>query len=137
MKFLKGDGKIVQQRKKKPVAPYMAVGLSTVVHGISQRSQIARNLSIIEEAIHASVSIVNINMPVKVVALAEGSLTGFTDEIFDLPHVVAARELFIDIPGEETERLGKLAKQYGIYIYDTDYIIILVFVNRKTRKTGF
>ena len=107
---------MIQQRKRKPVAPYMAIGLSTVVYGISQRSQITKNLSTIEEAVHASVSTVNINMPVKVVALAEGSLTGFTDEIFDLPHVVAARELFIDIPGEETERLGKLAKQYETYI---------------------
>jgi len=48
-------------------------------------------------------------MPVKLIALAEGALTGFTDEIFDIPHVTAARELFIDIPGEESERLAELA----------------------------
>ena len=59
---------------------------------------------------------VNINMPVKIIALAEGALTGFTDEIFDLPHVLAARELFIDIPGEETAWLGRLAKLYNTYI---------------------
>jgi len=71
-----------------PVAPYMAVGLSTVVHGIAERKHIERNLAIIEDAIHAAVSII-INMPVKLIALAEGALTGFTDEIFDIPHVPA------------------------------------------------
>jgi predicted amidohydrolase len=59
---------------------------------------------------------VNINMPVKLIALAEGAMTGFTDEAFDLPHTLAARELFIDIPGEETEFLGRLAKLYDTYI---------------------
>jgi predicted amidohydrolase len=94
----------------------MAVGLSTVVRGISQRSEIARNLDVIEDAIHAAVSIIGINMPVRLIALAEGALTGFTDEIFDIPHTVAARDLFIDLPGPETQRLGALAKQYDTYI---------------------
>jgi len=99
-----------------PIAPYMAVGLSTVVRGISKRSEIARNLDVIEDAIHAAVSIIGINMPVRLIALAEGALTGFTDEIFDIPHTVAARDLFIDLPGPETQRLGALAKQYDTYI---------------------
>lgn len=101
---------------RRPVAPYMAVGLSTVVYGVAKRSHIKENLKTIEDAIHAAVSMVNINMPVKIIALAEGALTGFTDEALDLPHVVAARELFIDIPGEETEFLGRLAKLYDTYI---------------------
>jgi predicted amidohydrolase len=87
-----------------------------VVRGISQRSEIARNLDVIEDAIHAAVSIIGINMPVRLIALAEGALTGFTDEIFDIPHTVAARDLFIDLPGPETQRLGALAKQYDTYI---------------------
>ncbi|MGO4840344.1 hypothetical protein AB4144_49670, partial [Rhizobiaceae sp. 2RAB30] len=72
---------------RRPVAPYLAVGLSTIVTGIAARSHIRRNLETIEEAIHAAVSICGINMPVKLIALAEGALTGFTDEIFDVPHV--------------------------------------------------
>ena len=99
-----------------PVASYMAVGLSTVVYGISSRKDITRNLEIIEDGIHAAMSVVSINMPVKLVALAEGALTGFTDEAFDLPHRLAAKELFIEIPGEETERLAKLARHYETYI---------------------
>lgn len=104
------------ENAKKPVAPYMAVGLSTVVYGVAERKHIKVNLQTIEDNIHAAVSMVNINMPVKLIALAEGALTGFTDEAFDLPHTLAASELFIDIPGEETEWLGRLAKLYNTYI---------------------
>ncbi|WP_337251462.1 nitrilase-related carbon-nitrogen hydrolase, partial [Mycobacteroides chelonae] len=102
--------------QRTPVAPYMAVGLSTIVHGIGRRDDIARNLDNIEETIHAAVSIVGINLPVKLVALAEGALTGFTDEVFNLPHIRSARELFIDIPGPETDRLAALARTYETYI---------------------
>jgi predicted amidohydrolase len=101
---------------RKPVAPYMAVGLSTIVYGVAERKHIKVNLDIIEDNIHAAMSMVNINMPVKLIALAEGALTGFTDEAFDLPHTLAARELFIDIPGPETDRLAGLAKMYDTYI---------------------
>jgi beta-ureidopropionase len=99
-----------------PIAPYLAVGLSTVVRNIERRSQIQANLDVIEDTVHAAVSTVSINMPVKLVALAEGALTGFGDEAFDVPHVKAAREMFIDIPGPETDRLGELAKQHGVYL---------------------
>lgn len=99
------------------IPPYLAIGLSTVAYGIAERKHIKRNLCIIEDAFHAAMSMANINMPVKIVCLAEGALTGFTDEIFDVPHVTAANEMFIDLPGEETEFLGRLAKQYNTYIF--------------------
>ena len=50
-----------------PIAPYYAIGLSTVVYGTSKRDHISRNLETIVDAIHASVSTVNINLPVKLV----------------------------------------------------------------------
>src|SRR5690349_8148404 len=95
----------VPARPRRPIAPYLAVGLSTVVYGVGERKHIRRNLQTIEDGIHAAMGVININMPIRIVALAEGALTGFTDEAFDIPHVTAARELFIDIPGEETEHL--------------------------------
>ena len=107
---------MTNDKRANPVAPYLAVGLSTVVYGVAERRHIKKNLATIEDNIHAAVSIVNINMPVKLIALAEGALTGFTDEAFDLEHTRAARELFIDIPGNETEFLGRLAKLYETYI---------------------
>ena len=111
-----GARKKPEAKKRAPVAPYMAIALSTVVHGIGSRKDIPRNLDTIEDGIHAMMSMVNVNMPVKIIALAEGALTGFTDEAFDLPHKTAAKDLFIDVPGEETERLGKLAKHYKTYL---------------------
>lgn len=98
------------------IAPYMTIGLSTIATGVAERKHIKHNLETIEETIHAAISIISINAPVRVVALAEGALTGFTDEIFDVPHVTAAREMFIDLPGEETEALGRLARHYDTYI---------------------
>jgi beta-ureidopropionase len=99
-----------------PVAPCMAVGLSTIVYGIAERKHIAANLETIENTFDAAMSTVDINMPVKLVALAEGALTGFTDEVFDLPHKLAADELFIEVPGPETDRLAALAKRYKTYV---------------------
>lgn len=99
-----------------PVAPYLALGLSTIVYGISCRSDIKRNLNNIENMIRGSISTCNINMPVKIVSLPEGALTGFTDEVFDLPHKLCANEFFIDIPGPETQRLSNLAKEFETYI---------------------
>lgn len=116
MKEAHSRGDDCADEARSPVAPYMAVGLSTIVHGVGQRKHIERNLRIIEEGIHAAVSVIGINLPVKLIALAEGSLTGFTDEVFDVPHVTAAREFFIDVPGPETERLAELARQYRTYI---------------------
>ena len=100
----------------RPLAPYMCIAISPVAYNISRRADIKRNLDNIEQMIDASVGIADINMPVKLIALPEGALTGFTDEIFDLPHVMCAQELFIEIPGPETERLGKIAQKYRTYI---------------------
>ncbi|MDX6538346.1 MAG: hypothetical protein QOD37_2687, partial [Gaiellales bacterium] len=36
--------------ERAPVAPYMAVGLSTIVHGVAERRHIQRNLDIVEDA---------------------------------------------------------------------------------------
>jgi len=101
---------------KKPVAPYQCVAISPVAYNISKRSDIARNLDNIEMMIDAAIGISDINMPVKMVALPEGALTGFGDEAFDLDHVLCANELFIEVPGPESERLGAIARRYKTYI---------------------
>ncbi|HQO79210.1 MAG TPA: nitrilase-related carbon-nitrogen hydrolase, partial [Thermodesulfobacteriota bacterium] len=105
-----------KKKTSSPVAPYLALGLSTTCRGISKRSDIKRNLRHIENMVHGAMFVVSINMPVKIIALPEGAISGFTDEAFDMPHVTAARELYIDIPGEETDILGNIAKHYNTYI---------------------
>ncbi|HEY3208773.1 MAG TPA: hypothetical protein VGL18_03140, partial [Actinomycetota bacterium] len=63
-----------EETSRRPVAPYLAVGLSTVVHGVGSRKDIEQNLDIVEDAIHAAMGIISINMPVKLIAFAEGAL---------------------------------------------------------------
>ena len=46
----------------------------------------------------------------RLIAIPEGALQGFNDEVLDLDHAPFAREGAIDIPGEETEILGQLAR---------------------------
>src|ERR1700761_697212 len=67
-----GKWRTVSRRTREHVAPYMAVGISTVVHGIGSRRDIERNLRIVEDGIHAAVSIIGINMPGRLMALAQG-----------------------------------------------------------------
>src|ERR687885_288188 len=98
------------------VPPYLAVGLSTTVRGISRRADCWVNLRHLANMIRGAFYTCSINHPIKLVALPEGAISGFTDEAFDVDHVVAARELFIDIPGEETAFLGELARQFDTYI---------------------
>jgi len=38
----------MSEKKREPIAPYMAVGLSTVVYGIAQRKHIKYNLKTVE-----------------------------------------------------------------------------------------
>ncbi|MFC1938247.1 nitrilase-related carbon-nitrogen hydrolase [Chloroflexota bacterium] len=102
--------------KRKAIAPYAAIGLCTTKQGISKRSDCMVNLKNIRNNINAAMFIASTYFPVKIIALAEGAIQGFTDEAFDINHVTFARELAIDIPGEETDFLGELAKQNQTYI---------------------
>src|SRR5919199_1041987 len=81
------------------VAPYTAVGLVTTVWGIRHRSEIRRNLDHISHVIAAASWLSSLDLPVRLVAIPEGALQGFTDEVFDLDHATYARESAIDVPG--------------------------------------
>jgi len=100
----------------KPIAPFQCIAISPITCNISKRSDIKRNLDNLETLIDAAIGISDINMPVKLVALPEGALTGFGDEAFDLDHVLCAKEMFIEVPGQESERLGQIAKRYQTYL---------------------
>jgi predicted amidohydrolase len=97
-------------------APYTAVGLIPTVRGVRKRAEIARNLDHISHLIAAASWLSSLDLPVRLVAIPEGALQGFTDEVFDLDHVTYARECAIDVPGEETRFLGDLAKHWNVYI---------------------
>ena len=82
--------------------PYTAVGLIPTVRGVRKRAEIQRNLDHIAHLIAAASWLSSLDLPVRLVAIPEGALQGFNDEVFDLDHVTYARECAIDIPGPET-----------------------------------
>src|SRR3974377_2596024 len=98
------------------VAPYTAVGLIPSVRGVRRRAESERNLEHIAHLIAAPSGLSSLDLPVRLVAVPEGALQGFTDEVFDLDHATYARESAIDVPGTETRFLGDLAKHWNIFI---------------------
>lgn len=98
------------------IKPYTAVGLIPTVRGIRTRADIGRNLEHLSHLVKAASWLSSLDLPVRLIAFPEGALQGFNDEVLDLDHVDFARECAIDIPGPETEALGKLARQYDAFI---------------------
>lgn len=97
-------------------APYTAVGLIPTVRGVRKRAEIQRNLDHLADLMAAASWLSSLDLPVRLVAIPEGALQGFTDEVFDLDHATYARETAIDIPGPETRFLGDLAKHWNVFI---------------------
>ncbi|HZR43092.1 MAG TPA: nitrilase-related carbon-nitrogen hydrolase [Ktedonobacteraceae bacterium] len=98
------------------IKPYTAVGLIPTVRGIRTRADIKRNLEHLSHLVKAASWLSSLDLPVRLIAFPEGALQGFNDEVLDLDHVQFARECAIDIPGEETEALGKIARTYNAFI---------------------
>src|SRR6266487_3704846 len=95
------------------IKPYTAVGLIPTVRGIRKRKDIKINLEHLSHLVKAASWLSSLDLPVRLIAFPEGALQGFNDEVLDLDHATVAREGEIDIPGEETEELGKIAKEYN------------------------
>ena len=98
------------------IEQYMALALQPIMRGCKKRSEIIVNLRHISELIDAAVWLSAIDLPVRLVTIPEGCLQGFTDEVFDWDHTKYVKEMAIDIPGDETDFLGRKAKQMDTYI---------------------
>ena len=98
------------------ISPYTAVGLVPTVRGIRQREDIKINLEHLAHLVKAAAWLSSLDLPVRLIAIPEGALQAFNDEVLDLDHVEFARTCAIDIPGEETEALGRLARQYDVFV---------------------
>src|SRR5215467_4686294 len=98
------------------IEPYMAVGLLTTVWGAQKRADIRRNIDHIHGVMKAASWLSSLDYPVRYVAVPEGGLQGFTDEVFDSDHQTYARETAIEIPGPETDLLGEIAREFGVYL---------------------
>src|SRR6201982_2578511 len=98
------------------IEPYQAVGLIQTMRGIRRREEINRNLEHISHMIKAASWLSSMDLPVRLICIPEGGLQGFTDEVLDLDHETYASECAIDIPGRETDYLGRLAQQWDAYV---------------------
>jgi predicted amidohydrolase len=96
--------------------PYTAVGLIPTVWGIRKRADIQKNLDHLANLIKAASWLSSLDLPVRLIAIPEGALQAFNDEVLDLDHVTFARECAIDIPGPETRFLGDLAREWNAYL---------------------
>jgi len=94
----------------------MVVGIQTTSYEVYHRAEIKRNLNHVLEMIDVAVFATRMELPVRLVVLAEGALQGFGDEWRNEAQSQYARECAIDIPGAETEILGEKAKRRDIYI---------------------
>src|SRR5438105_413413 len=98
------------------IRPYTAVGLIPTVRGIRRREDIKTNLEHLAHLVKAASWLSSLDLPVRLIAIPEGALQAFNDEVLDLDHVEFARTCAIDIPGPETEALGKLAREYDAFV---------------------
>jgi hypothetical protein len=94
------------------VDPYQALGLVPTMRGIRHRDEIQVNIEHLSHLIKAASWLSSLDLPVRLIAIPEGALQGFNDEVLDLDHETFARECAVDIPGPETDALGALARQW-------------------------
>ena len=89
------------------IEPYQAIGLVPTIWGIKRREDIRRNLEHLAHLVRPRPrGCRSLDLPVRLIAIPEGALQGFNDEVLDLDHATFARECAIDIPGPETDELG-------------------------------
>ena len=72
------------------IEPYNAVGLIPTMWGISKRVEIMRNIEHHRHLVKAACWLASLDLPVRLVALPEGALQGFNDEVLDLDHATFA-----------------------------------------------
>jgi predicted amidohydrolase len=98
------------------IEQYMALALQPEFRGTRQREEIKENIEHIAGLMSCAMTLSEIDMPVKLVALPEGALQGFNDEILDWDHKRYVDEIAIDIPGPETDMLGELARAKATFV---------------------
>ncbi len=98
------------------VEPYNAVGLVPTFWGIRKRADMQKNIEHLKSLTKAAFWLSNLDIPVRLLAIPEGALQGFNDEVLDVDHTEFAHTGAIDIPGPETDQLGALAREWGVFI---------------------
>src|SRR3989442_3427582 len=98
------------------VKPYTAVGLIPTVRGIRKRKDIKINLDHLSHLVKAVSWLSSLHLPVRLIAFPDRALQAFNHEVLDLDHATFALEWAIEIPGDETEALGKITNEYDSFV---------------------
>jgi len=98
------------------IEPYAAIAVQSVYWACQKRADIKRNLEYVSRVLPGYINLASTEGSVKLVALPEVTLMGATDEHLDWDYRQGLKDLYIEIPGEETDFLGKLCKEFGIYL---------------------
>ena len=98
------------------IDPYIAVALQTTVRHVTRRAEVEKNLVHIGNMIDLVCHICSLELPVRLIALGEGCIQGFADEILHLSSAEYTATMAADIPGWKTEFLGEKARHHGIFI---------------------
>src|ERR1051326_8980964 len=106
----------IEEKIMAVIQPYTAVGLIPTVRGIRKRADIRVNLEHLKHLVKAAAWLSSLDLPVRLIAIPEGALQGFNDEVLDLDHAQFAREGAIDVPGPETDALGAIARQWNAFV---------------------
>jgi beta-ureidopropionase len=101
---------------KNMIEPYGVVGLIPTYWGTRNREDIKKNIDHIKSLTKVAMLMSNLDIPVRLLAIPEGALQGFNDEALDVDHINYTHTCAIDIPGSETDALGMIAREYGIFI---------------------
>jgi len=86
------------------IEPYTAVGLIPSFWGIRRRQDIEKNLEHLESLTKAAYWLSSLDIPVRLVAIPEGALQGFNDEVLDVDHAEFARSCAIDSAASPARR---------------------------------
>ena len=73
------------------IEPYNAVGLIPTFYGIRRRDDIKYNIEHLKSLTKAAFWLSNLDIPVRLLAIPEGALMGFNDEVLDVDHADYAR----------------------------------------------
>lgn len=98
------------------IKPYGVAGVIPTVWAIKNREDIKKNLDHLEELVSSALWLSSLDLPVRLIAIPEAALQGFTDEVLDMDPKEFVKTGVIDIPGPETDRLGELAKKFNVFI---------------------
>lgn len=98
------------------IDPYIAVALQTTVRHCTTRGETERNLVHIGNMLDLVCHICSLELPVRLVALGEGCIQGFADEILHLSSAEYTATMAAEIPGPESDFLAGKARQHGIFL---------------------